>query len=421
MASAAAVVVLVTGCPRAQLPPCVTGNPAPTTAQQELWDSLPAAPSLDLGFDGSGSMLGLTGSEKAISAWKGLIKGVTLAAAANGLPVKAYRVGGNNSETLNGTQEATDRCFFAGCGAFKPVSSSLESHWSMPGLSKGKPPLRIAISDLEVNDGELARLLASIKPHVDEGAVIGVLAVRLPFNGDVFNSQGVVIHTGEAKRPTFLIASGPRNQVHSLLRDIKTKSALAGVPSDAIQLTFLDEQANAPTLTAKSVTGIPAADAITSDLNIRLAGTTYSPAGENQYQFARLFPKAEGVTLSSSRSIASGQEQPDFSLVRLEAITLPGGNSGLDGLSVSGFQMSGQDLSVAIRIPSTSPSKAIRAIVPRGQLPEAWWLSWNRQNPLEERAQDQSEGLLLVLLSLNQLMVEPGTTPAASLCLAFSH
>jgi len=187
-----------------------------------------------------------------------------------------------------------------------------------------------------------------------------------------------------------------------------------------MQLTFLDEQANAPSLTAISLAGIPT-DGISAGLPIRLAGTTYSPAGALHYQFAKLYPKGEGVILSSSTSFPSGQEQPDLSLVRLEAIALPGDSSGLNGLSVKGFQMSGQELSVAIRIPAASPSKAIRAFVPRGQLPEAWWLSWNRLNPSDKKAHDQSDGLLLMLTSLSKLMVAPGTTPAASLCLAFSH
>lgn len=419
-AAVAAVAVLISGCPPTpRLPACVTGNPAPTAAQQKKWDALPAANSVDLAIDGSGSMLGLLGSAQAASAWKALIQGVTLAAAANGVEVQAQRVGGGESKAINDALETANPCFFQGCGAFKPVSSSLESLWNTPGLSKGKAPLRIAISDLEVNDRDIARLVGAIKPHIDEGAVIGVLAVRLPFKGSVYNSQGVVIHNGEAKRPIYLLATGPRGQLHGLLSDIKTKAAVAGVATDSMQLTFLDEQANAATLTARSVSGIPS-DAISGGLPIRLAGITYSPSGENAYQFAKLYPKAEGVSLSSA-SHSQGNEQPDLALVRLEAIHLPNDSSGLGGLSVKGFQMSGDELSVSIRIPTSAPSKAIRAVVPRGQLPETWWLSWNRRDPTNEGAKEQTDGLLLMLTSLSKLMVSPGTTPAASFCLAYSH
>ena len=171
--------------------------------------------------------------------------------------MQARRVGGGESKPFSSALEAADPCFFLGCGAFNPVSSSMESLWNAPGLSKRKAPLRIAISDLEANDGDIAKLVASIRPHVDQGAVIGVLAVRLPFSGKVYNSQGAVIHIGEAKRPVYLLATGPRSQLHSLLTDVRTKAALAGVPTDIMQLTFLDEQANAPTLIANSVAGIP--------------------------------------------------------------------------------------------------------------------------------------------------------------------
>ena len=410
----------VTGCPSSRLPPCVTGIAAPTLNQQRLWNKTPTVNSLDLAFDGSGSMLGLTGSPKASSAWKALIKGVTLAAASNGLLVKSQRVGGGESKFINGALQAANPCFFSGCDDFFPVSSSLESLWKAPGLAKGKPPLRIAVSDLETNEGDIDRLLAAIKPHVKQGAVIAVLAVKLPFNGNVFNSQGIVTHTGEAKRPIYLLGTGPRSQLQALMTDVQTKAALAGMPTDEMHLTFLDQQANAPTLIAKSVVGIPT-NSISGGLPIRLAGATYSPAVADNYQFVKLYTNAEGVALSSGLGLQSVQLQPNRYLVRLEAISLPGDGLGLNNLLVKGFQMSGQELSVAIRIPISSQSKAIRAFVPRGQLPEAWWLSWNRLNPSDKKTHDQSDGLLLLLTSLSKLMVDPGTTPAASFCMAFSH
>ena len=145
----------------------------------------------------SSSMLGLTGSAESSRAWKALLKGVSLGAAANGLSLKTQRIGSGRSSAITSPMQAADACFFQGCGAFQAVTSSLESLWSNPGLSQGKPPLRLAISDLEVNDGDIANLVAAIKPHVEQGAVIGVLAVQLPFEGKVFNSQGIVIHQGQ--------------------------------------------------------------------------------------------------------------------------------------------------------------------------------------------------------------------------------
>ena len=412
--------LLLAGCSSNQLPPCVTGASAPTPAQSKLWKALPAASTLDLAIDGSGSMLGLTGSEQASQAWKALLKGVTLAAAANGLTLQTNRLGSGESSTVTSPLQATDRCYFEGCGAFKPVSSSLNAHWEAPGLSKGQVPLRVAISDLEVNDGDIAKLIGAISPHVTQGAVVGVLAMRLPFNGRVYNSQGVVIHSGEAKRPVYLLATGPRGQLHSFLTDLQTKAALAGVPTDEMHLTFLDDQANAPTLIAKSVTGVPP-EAISGGLPIRVAGATYSPAANNDYQFAKLYGKAEGITLSSRVVADSPQLQPDLALIRLEPIALPGHSSGFDGLSVKGFQLNGQELSVAIRIPETSASNVVRAFIPRGQLPEAWWLSWNRQHSSTNQPHNRTDGLLLLMTSLSKLMVAPEASPAAALCLAYSR
>lgn len=420
LAVGAATTLLAACLASARLPKCVQGTTAPTAAQQKQWDGVAAAAELDMAIDGSGSMLGLTGSDKASTSWKALIKGVTLAASSNGLTVKPQRVGGGTSEPIGSPLLAAEPCFFNGCGGFRSVSSSLDSLWKAPGLSKTKVPLRVVMSDLEVNDGDIAALVGAIRPHVEQGAVIGVLAVRLPFQGRVFNSQGVVIHDGAAKRPIYLLATGPRSQLHSLLTDVRTKAALSGVPTDSMQLTLLDEQANAPTLIAKAVAGLPPAS-VTTGLPIRLAGTTYSPSGDNTYQFAKLYANAEGVTISSGANANLASPQPDLGLVRLQTIPLAGDSPGLDGLSIQGFQINGQELTVAIRIPKNLSGKAFRVVVPRGQLPESWWVDWSRQTPTAAGAHDQTDGLLLLLTSLSKLMVSSSFTPAASLCLAFSR
>jgi len=414
-----AIATVISGCTTAQLPECVTGLEAPTARQRQLWNSAPQTTSLELGIDGSSSMLGLTGSADSSRAWKALLKGVSLGAAANGLSLKTQRIGSGRSSAITSPMQAADACFFQGCGAFQEVTSSLESLWSTPGLSPGKPPLRLAISDLEVNNGDIANLVAAIKPHVEQGAVIGVLAVQLPFEGKVYNSQGTVIHKGKAERPTYLLATGPRSQVHNLLKDVKTKAALAGVPTNSMQLTLLDEQANAPTLTAKSIAGENSG----FGQPLRLGTSTFSPSGNGEYQFARLFKKeAERVVLSSGMG-ANTQTQllPDLGLINVVPVALPGNPANSSGVKVEGFQVSGTDLSVALGIADNTTGGAVRATVSRGQLPESWWVSWNRIAPKGDEARNQTDGLLLLLTSLSKLMIENGTTPAASLCLAFSR
>jgi hypothetical protein len=414
-----ATAALLTACvSSARLPDCVKGTQAPTATQNQRWEAASPRSSLELAIDGSSSMLGLTGSSKASGAWKALLRGVSLAAAANGLTLQTNRIGSGASTAITNPMQAAEPCFFQGCGAYPAVTSSLDSLWKVEGLSKGKPPLRIAVTDLEVNNGDITKLVSAIRAHVEEGAVIGVLAVRLPFEGKVFNSQATVIHQGQSQRPIYLLATGARAQLHPLLKEVKTKAALAGVPAASIQLTFLDVQANAPTRTARNVRGVPSQEA-TTGLPIRIAGSTYSP-NQNDYQYAKLSKLASGVLLSSGLRPSSDKLQPSLGLMQIEAIPLPGGAS-LTGISMDKLQIHGADLTAQILIESTAPAQAVRAFVPRGQLPEQWWIDWNRSDADANNLPDQTDGLLLLMTSLSRLMIEPGTTPAASLCLAFSH
>lgn len=405
------------------LPDCVVGTQTPSETLATRWNKAPAASQIEVAIDGSGSMLGLTGSPAAAAAWKALLQGVSTASAATGVPIQAMRSGSSELQPLLNVSQAGDPCFFSGCGAYASVSSSLDSLWkgAAPAGTSGVP-LKVLISDLEVNDGEIGGLVSAIRPHVNKGAVIGVLAVKLPFEGRVFNSQGVVIQSGRSQRPIYLLASGPRSQLRAFLTDVSTKAKLAGVPAAAMHLTFLDEHVMRPTLKAASVQGVPP-QLISSGLPIRLAGRTYSPAGQSDYQFVRLQPQARGVRLSSTATAGVAKTSlPNLGLAQLEPVGLPGAPDGLDsGLVVKGVQVQGQQLVLELAIPQSSESAAIRAVVPRGQLPQDWWIAWNRGDPTAPAARDQTDGLLLLLTSLGRLMVEPGSTPAASFCLAFSH
>ena len=327
-------------------------------------------------------MLGLTGSSEALTTWRSLLKGVNLAAASEGLTLQSKRVGSGSSNKFESPLKAADPCFFKGCGGFKPVTSSLDSLWKEPGLDQGQIPLRMVLSDLEVNNGDIAKLVGAIKPHVEAGAVIAVLALQLPFQGQVYNSRGEVIHQGEAKRPVFLLATGPRDQLHTLMRSVKTKAALAGVPAGSMKLTHLEDQANRTTLTAQSLRGLPA-NAVGGGVPIRLGGTTYSPAQNADYQFAKLFSDAKGLILSSS---ITGNEtwRPDLGLIQLEEIPLPGHTGSLNwclhrGICCEWFQSFCEDRSLINQLRSIHPcfsskGTASRALVasmesisPRGQ------------------------------------------------------
>ena len=154
----------LTGCGK-KLPDCsqnelgkmvkanvTSGSPTPPSAERKPV----AAKDVLIGIDGSGSMFGYTQSADP-SAWLRLLQSVNLSANTLGLQVKAFRVGGGTATELasGSTSSASNPCFFKGCAPFQPVASSLQTLWQRgyPGQS---PPLRLLISDLEVNEGEVS-------------------------------------------------------------------------------------------------------------------------------------------------------------------------------------------------------------------------------------------------------------------------
>ena len=422
-----AFLVVLTGC-GASPPPCVDGVKAPTKGQLALWSGVPDATQMNLGIDGSGSMLGFTGSAKARDAWKSLIQSLKLASATQDLPVNSYRVGGGKMVPFDNPGQATNPCFFSGCGEFRPVTSSLDSLWNAPGLDK-EIPLRVLISDLEVNDGDVSNLIKSIIPHTNAGAVIGILALKLPFDGKVFNSGGAVIHQGEATRPVYLLASGPQSQVRPYLQTIKSKVSVAGLNTSSIKLTSLEDWVNRKTLTAKSLSGLPA-ELVSAGVTLRFGDTNFSPSGSSEYQFAKLTKGVKGLILSNNIS-AFPLEHSIISIGSLQSIPLPQRDkkvkfvSTLDGVSEGGVVLNGSYLQFRINTQDFSDSKALRAVIPRGQLPEDWWIKWDRTSSPGEMPQDQTDGLLQLMTSLGELMapsafqtvVDPPSTPAASFCL----
>lgn len=418
--SLAVLILLLEGCTsHARLADCVIGTPAPSAARANLVKAALPTSRIDVAIDGSGSMLGLTGNTRANAAWKAMLRSISLAAASTNLQIQAVRSGSGQLQQITNVNQAGDPCFFSGCGAYASVSSSLDALWKETLPSGQVAPLKVAISDLEVNEGDISGLVAAIKPHVTKGSVIGVLAVRLPFEGSVYNSQSAVVHTGQSQRPIYLLATGPRAQLRAFLTDVRTNAARGGVPTETMQLTFLDDHVNRPTLKAGSVQGVPP-QAIISGLPIRLDNSTYSPAGQSDYQFVKLLSDAKGVRLASSAKVGTFQSKlPDVALVQVEPAIQPALIE-MD-VVVKGLKLQGKQLVMELGIPSQTTAGAIRAVVPRGQLPEDWWISWNRLDLSEPAARDQTDGLLLLLTSLGTLLVDPGSTPAAAFCLAFSH
>ena len=420
--SAAGALLYLTGCTPPAPPACVVGTPTPSKALQTLWKSVPDATSLELAIDGSGSMLGFTSAGAPSSNWQKLIRAVTLSVASTNVGVETFRVGSGTIKPLSSWQEATTPCFYQGCGAYAPVSSSLDTVWQRPGLTNATPgapakvPLRLTITDLEANNGDITKLTAIIKKHVAEGAVIGVMALKLPFNGSVFNSNAQVIFKGETERPIYLLATGPQHQVHKLLDEIKSNASISGIAADSIQITHLDQIISSPTQTVEVVEGIPQG-LVASGLPIRLNGVTYRLG--NDFALVKLFPKAKGVAMASKKGISiSGVKSTKLGLAKLESIDPA---TPLNGESITGEAIVNNHLVVQLALPNPTIGNALRVTVPRGAMPQQWWVDWDRRDPENPNSKQQTDGLLLLMSNLSKMFVEPGSTPAASLCLMYSN
>ena len=422
--STAGALLFLTGCINTKPPPaCVVGTPTPSKALQTLWQSVPDATTLELAIDGSGSMLGFTSAGAPASNWQKLIKAVTLSAASTNVGVETFRVGSGTIKSLSSWQEATTPCFYQGCGAFRSVSSSLDTVWQRPGLIKAKQdgapakvPLRLTITDLEANNGDITKLTAVIKKHVAEGAVIGVIALKLPFNGSVFNSNAQVIFKGKTERPVYLLATGPQRQVHKLLDEIKSNASISGIAAGSVLITHLDRIISAPTQTVEVVEGMPKGK-VASGLPIRLNGVTYRPGKD--YALVKLFPEAKGVAMASKRGInLTGINTAQLGLAKLESID-PG--TPLSGESITGEAIVNNHMVVQLALPNPTIGNALRVTVPRGAMPQQWWVDWDRRDPENPNSNQQTDGLLLLMSNLSKMFVEPGSTPAASFCLMYSN
>ena len=418
----AGVITALTGCASTAPPTCVVGATTPTADQTSLWQSVPEASSLELAIDGSGSMQGLTTAGEPAGQWQKLIKAVSLSAASTDVDVQTFRVGSGTIQPVASWQDATQPCFYQGCGQYQPVSSSLDTVWRRPGLTpaeNGAPatiPLRLTITDLEANNGDITKLTAVIKEHVGQGAVIGVLALKLPFDGDVYNSNAEIIFKGRTERPIYLLATGPQRQVHTLLDEIKSNASISGIPTDSIKITYLDRYIATPTQTVGVVEGRPQGQ-VAQGLPIRLNGTTYRPG--NNYALVKLFPEATGVALASKQGInLSSANNTKLGFAKLESVEP---NTSLNGETISGEAIVNNHFVVQLNLPNPSTGNALRVTVPRGALPQQWWVDWDRRDPLNPESNQQTDGLLLLMSNLSKMLVEPGSTPAVAYCLMYSN
>lgn len=414
---------LLAGCRR--LPDCVpkaakplggkisgaVGKPRPSAVQELL-----------IGIDGSGSMLGHTRTANP-KQWETMLQAIkTTATTGIGLAtVRTFRIGGGNAQELAGNtaKAAKDPCFFQGCGRYTPVASSLQTLWQVKGAGKTMP-LRLLVSDLEVNDDDISSLIEAIQGDIQRGASVGILALRLPFTGDVFNAKAKTIFSGNLSRPVYLLATGEASQVNTLLSSIREKMSLNGV--SAQELSLIDARNSPETLLAKHVSFEPKGSPQSySPGSLRFQGHQYSQGKNPDYIFAKISPATNKVLLTSISPWTGGTTPKDFMLTRLERITLtPGDSANPEGIKITNLSLSGSQVLMELAIPKDVQPGAIRVTIPAGSLPEPWWITWNRDSLNAADAKEKTDGLLPLMIALSQqVRAAPNAAPAAAFCLAF--
>jgi len=416
-----ATILLLTGC-GAKLPDCDADLNANTG---QLAFALPkktlqAGQQVFIGIDGSGSMLGYAQASNK-NVWPRLLQSISQGILLEGLKPITFRIGAGVVEgPLKGSlTQATNPCFFKGCEGFRPVASSLETLWRIP--SEGKElPLRLLVSDLEVNQSDISSLLAGIQPDLGRGASAGILGIKAPFTGDIFGANGQIIQRGNINRPLFILATGPKEQVRSVLSEVKKTLSLKGIIDTRISI--IDHSNPLETKGAKWIIGVPA-KAATSGANIRLDGQTFSSAQNRSYQFIRLNTSATGLFVATTRTWREGTERPDFGIADLEKLPIAASQpQAAEGMQVSSIQISGSNVKVGIDVDQSAASGLYRVVIPAGSMPEEWWVSWDRAEGDKTNVGSKTQGLLLLMTTLSrQIAGAANAPPAAAMCIALQN
>jgi hypothetical protein len=296
----------------------------------------------------------------------------------------------------------------------------LQALWQIPQLGKTLP-LRLLISDLEVNDSDITNLTRAFNNDFSKGASVGVLALKLPFDGVVYDSKSRPIYTGSLRRPLYLLASGPADQVKSLLERIRTNMAQMGVQSQ--EISILGGSSRGSTLQSRNASVIPP-DKGSVGVSLRFSQISYSSGANPSYSFIRLKPGAAGFSVATIKPWIGGTVRPDLGLVRLERIPLaPGDSTSPASLKLSQMLVAGTDVRLDFDVTPTTLAGAYRATI--DVLPEQWWIDWDRGDRIKNEGQplqkaEKTDGLLLLLNTLDFKIREGRRAPpAATLCFIF--
>ena len=417
-----ALTFALSGCgAQPKLPDCLSGlaggdEPNATAATKK---PLKIGKQVLIGIDGSGSMLGYSQADESI--WQRFLQSINQGTLRNGLQPVTYRIGGGVAEGPIGASvtQAADPCFFKGCSGFKPVASSLETLWIIERNEKILP-LRLLVSDLEVNQSDITTMLGSIRGDLAKGASAGVLGIKAPFKGDIFSTDGQIIYKGSTKRPVFILATGPKEQVKSVLNEIRKTLASKGI-NDA-RISIIEPSSDVETMKAQWVSGVPTRTA-TTRRKIQIGGKNYNPAQNPEYQFIRLDPGFTGISVATTKKWTEGAKRPDFGIADLERLSITGRQILIaGGMQINSIQISGLNIKVGIDIDSSVESGLYRVVIPAGSLPEKWWLEWDRPEADKNKIGEKTEGFLPLMTGLSEEIAESANSPpAAVMCIALQN
>ena len=417
----AAIAAALTGC-GPKLPDCLIGLESSGSVRTAAAAQKPlkVTQQVLVGIDGSGSMLGFAQANNQ-NVWPRLLQSISQGILLKGFQPVSYRIGAGIAEGPFGATitQAADPCFFKGCAGFKPVASSLETLWTVHQDNKALP-LRLLVSDLEVNQSDISSMLGGFQGDLAKGASAGILGLQAPFTGDVFGANGQIIQRGNTNRPVFILATGMKEQVKSVLTEIRKTLALRGITDT--RLSIIENAGTTKTSTAKWVSGIPALKASTG-AGIHINGTNYRPAQNLDYQFIRLKSGATGLSVATIRKFGRATKRGDFGIAELERLSIPTGKpETADGLRIRSIEISGSNARVGLDVDQTAPTGIYRVVIPAGSMPEQWWIDWDRPQEDTTNVGEKTQGLLVLMTTLSRQIA--GSThgpPAAAMCFALQN
>jgi len=373
-----------------------------------------------IGLDGSGSLLGHLQAEGNV--WIRTLQALQLLTATQPVKTVVTRVGGPVPQPVASLQTSANPCFFEGCAPFAPVSSNLPALWrqARPGQ------LTILVSDLETDaslTGALVQAIARSEPEA-----IGVVAVQAPFNGQVFDPfTGKAAGAVNGNRPLYLLVTGPRDLVETILRDgagafgqvhlqpvyssLLPVDAGSEEPIHAQQLQLLDDGGQ-----PDPRQGIVGGRVPVGSLKIVPISNVLTVQVEPG-QSRQLVLSVQGVP-EDPRSVAYPPGQ--FILEQYNP-EVESWQAGAQGVTVQDLRLQNGNLSATVSLAAGLPAGLVRAKLPAHRGVEDWWLALNAHgHDAQDLTEGRTKGLYGLLTSLQASRQDPDAPPAAAFCFAHS-